>query len=493
VKRTAISLACVAAALALVVPVPALAATSSPSDWFFVYQEQWGLTGAVASINAPAAWCASTGAGVTIADVDSGANMENVDLQGKLIAGAAFLNGDGSQSSATGDAAAVEDDNGHGSETAGIMGALTDNKNGIASVAPDAKVLVVKVLKQDPNTGNATGSDSDVAAGIRYAADYPGVKVINLSIGPEVPLVLQATGGSSIPGAIQYAYGKGVAVAVAAGNNSSPAGNEYQVGNTALVVGALGPAGEVAYYSNTSRLGASASKVQLYAPGGDDLNSTQPAGPDGVGPYIVSTYLRVGTGPDSENAYSLSNEGTSFAAPHVAGTLALLMAKGMDNQTAMQRLVSSATSRNGGGTSGTVKELDAAAALGVAPSTTCGGPAGTPIRPGGESGGTHGSGPTPAHTATPRGSAPTAAPHSTALAVAQATPTAAPTSTPSHTSVADTTPPVAIAISGRGGGGGSPPSSPSPLLLAGLAVLIVLGAPAATWAVRMRRARGGGP
>jgi len=481
VKRTATTLA--AAAAALLHAGGAAAATSSPNDYFFANHEQWGLTGATASINAPAAWCASTGAGVIIADVDSGAYMEHFDLQGKLIAGASFLNGNGSQSSATGDRAGAEDDNSHGTATAGVMAANTDNGHGIAAVAPDAKVLVVRVLKNDPTTGGASGSDADVSAGIRYAADYPGVKVINLSIGPEVPLVLQATGGSDIPNAIQYAYSKGVAVAVAAGNNSSPAGNEYKVGNTALVVGALGPAGEVAYYSNSSRLGSSASAVHIYAPGGDDLNTSQPNGPDNVGPFIVSPYLQY---KGSNDAYYLSNEGTSFAAPHVAGTLALLMATGMDNKTAMQHLIDTATRRNGGGTSGTVPELNAAAALGVPATQSCGGSSGAPpVAPGGSAGGTHGNSPAPAPRTTPH---PTQAPApASAAPVAQAstpTPTAAPvTPGPMHTEPGVVPPVTAIARGGGSGGGGGP----NALLLGVLAAVIVVGAPVGAWAIRRLR------
>jgi subtilisin family serine protease len=483
VKRTAIALAAVAAAL--LHAGGAAAATSGPSDYFFVNHEQWGLTGAPASINAPAAWCASTGAGVTIADVDSGANMDNFDLQGKLIAGVSFLNGNGSPSSAPGDPAGVMDDNGHGTETAGVMGAATDNAHGIAGVAPDAKVLVVRVLKNDPNTGGASGYDADVSAGIRYAADYAGVKVINLSIGPEVPLVLQAAGGSDIPNAIQYAYSKGVAVAVAAGNNSSPVGNEYKVGSSAIVVGAVGPAGEVAYYSNSSRLGSSASAVHVYAPGGDDLNTSQPNGPDGVGPFIVSTYLTIQGKTDS---YSLTNEGTSFAAPHVAGVLALLMAKGMSNQQAMQQVINTAARRNGGGTSGMVPELDAAAALGVPMTQKCGGASTVPpVPPGGSAGGTKGTSPAPApHTPTPHPAA-NGGP-ATSAPVAQATtptPSAAPpTPGPQSTEPGTVPPAAAIARNGSSGGGGSP----SPLLLGVLAAVVVVGAPTATWALRRMRA-----
>src|SRR5260370_6130002 len=73
----------------------ALAATSSPNDPFFTSGQQWSLTGKPASINAPPAWCVSSGAGVVIADLDTGADFGHPDLAGQLVVGANFTSGRG--------------------------------------------------------------------------------------------------------------------------------------------------------------------------------------------------------------------------------------------------------------------------------------------------------------------------------------------------------------------------------------------------------------
>lgn len=321
----------------------AFAATSFPNDYFFAVGDQWALTGATASINVPPAWCASTGAGITVGDVDTGANFDHPDLAGKLVPGAAFLNGNGAQSGSG--QAAVQDDNGHGSMTTGIMVADTNNNGrGIAAVAPDAKALIIKVLGS-----NGSGNSSDVSAGIHYAVDN-GAKVINLSIGSDVPM---AGGVSGIPSAVDYAAQQGVAMALAAGNNMLPVTDYVRIANKALVVGALNPDGSVAYYSTNG------AGVNIFAPGGDD------SGGSDVKHLIVSTWW---TGSDS-NVYGIG-EGTSFAAPQVAGVLALLMAKGYSAAGARSQILSTAVMRNG------VPELDASRALGS--TSDCGTPGPSP-------------------------------------------------------------------------------------------------------------------
>src|SRR5579864_5041901 len=166
------------AVTALLPWVAAAAATSSPNDYFFAQGEQWALAGATASINAPQAWCVSTGAGIVVADVDTGADFGHPDLAGKLIGGARFTSGNGNAAQPDGTGpAAVQDDYGHGTMTTGIIVADTNSGTGVAAVAPDARALVVKVLD---STGR--GNDNDVAAGIEWASEH-GAKVINLSLG----------------------------------------------------------------------------------------------------------------------------------------------------------------------------------------------------------------------------------------------------------------------------------------------------------------------
>lgn len=322
---------------ALVV-TPAAAATSSPSDPFFAQGLQWALSGAGAGIDAPPAWCKSTGAGVLVADVDTGADLNHPDLAGKLVQGQRYTSGTGSPSPG-----GVQDDNGHGTMTAGIMVAGTNNGRGIAAVAPDARALVVKVLD---STGS--GSEQDVIAGINYAAAYKGVRVINLSLGPQASL--RGHQANALPEAIIAASKTyGVVFAIAAGNSAvavSDTRTQQQLLGVALVVGALNPDGSVAAYSNTG------SGVNLYAPGGAATSGNDP------GTHVLSTALTTlsGTWAPGYNAES----GTSFAAPQAAGVLALLVARGMSGQQAHDAVLSSA---RGAGTSTAM--LDAARALGA--------------------------------------------------------------------------------------------------------------------------------
>src|SRR5207237_7936204 len=114
--------------------------------------------------------------------------------------------------------------------------------------------------------------------------------------------------------AIDYAaQQKHVLVVLAAGNNSLPAADYVDVDSEALVAGAIGRQGEVAFYSNSGE------GVNIYAPGGDDMS-----GSGSVSSEIVSTYIaRNG----HENQYAVE-QGTSFAPPYAAGGAALHISRG---------------------------------------------------------------------------------------------------------------------------------------------------------------------
>ena len=323
--------------IAVVPALMVLTATPAMASNDPLFSQQWALAGSPASINAPQAWCAGSGTGIVIADIDTGADMSHPDLAPNLIVGRRFTNGNGTDAGTD-----VNDDVFHGTMTTGLMVAHRDNKAGIAGVAPGARALIIKVLSRvvhPDGSVSGSGSDSDIVAGIRYAtkwaSDNGARMVINLSLGPDT-VVSNVPLTSGTPGAVRAAEDAGIAVAVAAGNQAYPI-SQFATSNThALLVGALARNGNIASYSNGGF------GVNIYAPGGDGGATGNSAD------SVISTYLA--------NGYA-SADGTSFAAPHVAGALALLMARGMSNAQAQAQVVNTRNPATLG--------LDAAGALGT--------------------------------------------------------------------------------------------------------------------------------
>ena len=238
-----------------------------PNDPLFADQN-WAR-----SIDLPGAWSITSGTeDVIVAVVDSGVSRGHPDLIGKLLQGHDFLNGDNEP----------EDDIGHGTAVAGIVAAASDDGVGIAGVAPRARILPVKV-------GSVEGAPiSTLAQGIIWAVNQ-GADVINLS------LVADQT-SMALQDALLYAYNNGVPVVAAAGNdpNAVTYPGAYP---EAISVGASTFWGSVASFSTLQN------RVDLIAPGASVLAPWwSPAG-------------------DSWQTVT----GTSFAAPMVSGTLALLL------------------------------------------------------------------------------------------------------------------------------------------------------------------------
>ena len=166
---------------------------ATPNDT--LWREQWGPL----VVDSPTAWDWATGSPTTVVAVlDTGVDSSHPDLEGAVVAGFDFVNGD----------ADPADDNGHGTAAAGVIGARTNNGRGQAGICWRCSLMPVKVLD-----ANGSGSTSIVAAGIVWAVDH-GARVISLSLGGESPT-------HTLGEAVAYATGKGVVVVAAAGNSGN--------------------------------------------------------------------------------------------------------------------------------------------------------------------------------------------------------------------------------------------------------------------------------
>jgi serine protease len=296
---------------ALAFAIAAGGAAAATNDTYS--SRQWAL----GQIHAEQAWATSTGAGQVIAIVDAGVDLTHPDLSGKLVPGATFSgcpaapNGCGNGDWRSGNTS--DPPSPHGTHVAGIAAATANNGIGIAGVAPDARIMPVKVLTE------AGGSFEEIAAGIRWAADN-GADVINLSLGamPGVQALPLLGIVADARLAIDYAVSKGVVVVAAAGNDFASICGEPGFNANALCVVATDPREVRASYSNFA---VQEGMNVVAAPGGaglvscaDDVISTVPTGSEST----------CGTGTPGYDFYA----GTSMATPHVAGVAALLTAQG---------------------------------------------------------------------------------------------------------------------------------------------------------------------
>ena len=290
------------------------------------YNEQWHYFEATGGINVEGTWDTYTGAGVVVAVVDTG-YLPHVDLAANIVGGYDFISdtfvandGDGRDSDALdpGDWMDAGDcGNGkptrfigsswHGTHVAGTVAAVTNNSTGVAGVAFGAQVVPVRVL------GRCGGFTSDIADGIIWASggSVSGVPnnahpadVINLSLGG------LGSCGTTTQNAIDTAVANGATVVVAAGNDAINASNARPANcNGVIAVAATDRAGGRAVYSNFG------SVIDIAAPGGE-IHVTATDG-------VLST-LSDGTTTPGSDALAFY-DGTSMAAPHVAGVAALMI------------------------------------------------------------------------------------------------------------------------------------------------------------------------
>jgi type VII secretion-associated serine protease mycosin len=275
--------------------------------------EQW----AIPKLGVFDAWDRSRGDGATIAVVDTGVDWRHPDLAARMLPGRDFVTGDSD----------AMDENGHGTHVAGIAAASAGNGAGIAGMAPEARVLPVRVLG-----ANGSGQLSAVAQGIVWAADQ-GADVINLSLGAP-------SGAQVLKDAVDYAASKGAFVACASGNDGRSTVNFPAAYPSCFAVGATTPSDARASFSSY----------------GTALDAVAP------GTNVLSTWKGGG--------YQ-SAQGTSMATPYVAGLAALLAAKGMDRAAIANTITTTAVDLGTKGRDNTfgAGRIDAARALG-APVTT---------------------------------------------------------------------------------------------------------------------------
>jgi|UPI0004B7FAF4 serine protease len=292
------------------------------------YADQWHYFEATGGLNLPSAWDKSTGAGVVVAVLDTGITSHS-DLNGNRLPGYDFIsnatvagdgNGRDSDPSDPGDFYGGYASSWHGTHVAGTIAALTNNGVGAAGVAFNAKIVPVRVL------GRGGGYDSDIIDAITWAsggivsgvpANANPAEVINLSLGGEGPC------STTWQNAINGAVGRGTTIVVAAGNDNANVSG-YSPGNCANVVSvaANDRQGNRAWYSNYGNL------IDVTAPGGEtcvpNASNTGCSSTATPAQGVWSTLNSGSTTPGSESYASY--QGTSMAAPHVAGVVALMQA-----------------------------------------------------------------------------------------------------------------------------------------------------------------------
>ena len=270
---------------------PQTSVSAYPNDQY--YSLQWHLP----QVQSDAAWNINRGANVTVAVIDSGVS------RGTDLACRTLVSPYNAITDTTGESA-VADDNGHGTHVAGTVGQCTNNSTGVAGMAPDVDIMPVKVLD-----ASGAGTMAQIAAGINWATDHQA-DVINMSLGMDCNgQTWPSCSDSVINDAISAAAQQDIVIVVATGNsNQSTVGFPANHPDT-IAVGAVDYNEHIAPYSNHG------SAMTLAAPGGD-LNSD--ANGDGNRDGVLQQTIENGTW----DYYFL--QGTSMAAPHVAGAAALL-------------------------------------------------------------------------------------------------------------------------------------------------------------------------
>ena len=307
-----------------------LQAVSKPNDPLQNYL--WHVNGtsdsaANSSILAPNAWGVSGGAGVTVAVLDTGIT-KHPDLDANVLKGYDFVsdvsssndsNGWDADPSDPGDwvteaesasgplqGCTVKPSSWHGTHVAGTIAAIQNNGSGISGIAPDAKILPVRLI------GKCGAKEADLIAAITWASGGQvagATKNANPAQVLNISAAAQGKCSVALQTAINSAIERGAVVIAAAGNVAAPAANFFPSNCAGVVsVAAHNKLNEISNYSNFHAAGA---QMAITAPGGDVTNGG-----------IFSTFNSGQKGPEAAN-YA-ETIGTSMATPHVAATAALI-------------------------------------------------------------------------------------------------------------------------------------------------------------------------
>jgi subtilisin family serine protease len=254
-------------------------------------------------VEATAARSVTDGGGAVVAVLDTGVLASHGDLQGRLLPGRDLVRGGNDPA----------DGDGHGTHVTGIVAANAENGEGVEGVAPGAGVIPIKVLDDEGN-----GSTEDIAAGIDEAIAR-GADVINLSLSEALPIggILPA---SDYDAAIRRALDRGLVVVAAAGNSGLPLCEQPSGQGRLLCVGSVNRRRQRSSFSSFG------SGLGLMAPGG--------SGAGGAAEDVLSTWR--------DGGYN-DLAGTSQSTPHVAGVAALLVSRGVRGQSAVRRILATAS------------------------------------------------------------------------------------------------------------------------------------------------------
>lgn len=315
-----------------------------------LYKNQWYLkntgqviTGITATAGTPGAdisieqaWAVTKGKGVKVGMVDGGADPNHPDLAGKIFASKAF-----------GSLTSTDDENGHGTNTSGIVAANTNNGIGVAGVCPECQLIIARAIDKD---GNA--DVTAVSQAIIWAADQ-GAQVINMSVGG-------IDSSQTQQDAVNYAIQKG-----------------------AILVGSSGNCGQGCTDANGNPIppnpinypAAFAGVVSVSST--DNKDQRNPISTVGTWVKVTAPGINIDTTCPTHNFTNESqgflknycyNSGTSMAAPIVSGVLALILSTGVSRDAAIQRLYDTADKISGTPTFWQYGRVNAGRAVGLLPS-----------------------------------------------------------------------------------------------------------------------------